>query len=320
MRLTQAVLTDWCSHTGQSLMEGEAGGGTSTATNITIVPIAPTRNTTRFRQLRFDNRRFNNNESWGDNISQMPVNSVRIGFRNIKYLPANVSDDRNEAICTDMKQGHIKVMGFSEINLGWQYLDYNAQPQSRFRKHFEQSKWICANNRTEYDGTIAQRGGTMLGTTNLTSNRVIEMGTDPRNLGRWCWCLLQGKEHMLLVCTVYRSCGTRGATTSYSQQKRNLMLAGITECPRSQFWNDLKSEIIKWHSLGHHIVVGGDFNEHVEDSFTTNFFGTFGMKEAIIHKWGSPSPNTYIDGTVPIDGVFCTHSLDIKAAGYTPVF
>ncbi len=160
----------------------------------------------------------------------------------------------------------------------------------------------------------------MLGISNATSNRVIEMGTDPRNLGRWCWCLLQGKEHMLLVCTVYRSCGTRGATTSYSQQKRNLMLSGIIECPRSQFWIDLKSEIVKWHSLGHHIVVGGDFNEHVGDSFMTNYFGEFGMKEAIINKWGSPSPNTYTKGTVPIDGVFCTHSLEIKAAGYTSVF
>lgn len=204
-------------------------------------------------------------------------------------------------------------MGVSEVNLSWQHLDYNAQPQSRFRKQFEQSKWIGANNRTDHDGIVSQRGGTI-------SNRVIETSTDPRNLGRWCWCLLQGKEHVLLICTVYRSCASRGATTSYSQQKRTLMLSGITACPRSQFWDDLKSEVEKWHSLGHHIIVGGDFNEYVGDTFTTNFFGSFGMREAIINKWGSPSPNTYSQGTVPIDGIFCTRSLDIKAAGYTSLF
>ncbi len=78
MRLTQAVLTDWCSQRGRSLTEEEAGGGTSTATNSTIVPTEQIRNTSRFRQLRLDNRRFNNNESWGDNISLAPVNSVRL--------------------------------------------------------------------------------------------------------------------------------------------------------------------------------------------------------------------------------------------------
>ena len=269
MRLIQAELTDWCSHTGRSLTVGEAGGGTSTATNLPMDPILPTR-TIRLRQSRLDNRRFNNNESWGDNIFSSPVNCVRIGFRNIQFLPASASDERNSALCTNMKVSHIDIMGVSEVNLAWQHLTFDAQPQSRFRKEFEQSKWICANNRTDLDGVIAQRGGTMLGTVDKSSNRVIDMGIDPRNLGRWCWCLLQGKDNLLLVCSVYRPCATRGPLTSYSQQRRNLMLSGITNCPRSQFWDDLKSELEKWHSLGHHIVVGGDFNEYIGDTFITN--------------------------------------------------
>jgi hypothetical protein len=319
MRPNQALITDWCSNSRQGLMVEEAGGGTSTATR-SIVPIEPVNTHTRFRQSRIDNRRFNNNEPWGDNITLPPVKSVRLGFRNIYFLPAAASDDRNEALCRNIAEVHIDVMGVSEVNIAWQHLDYNSQPQSRFRKNFEQSKWICANNRTDNEGLIAQRGGTMMGTINATSNRVIKMGIDTRNLGRWCWCLLQGKEHMLLICTVYRSCATRGVTTSYSQQKRTLMNSGITNCPRSQFWDDLKAELVEWHGKGYHMVVGGDFNEYVEDTFITSFFGEFGMKEAIVHKCGSPSPNTYIDGTVPIDGVFCTRSLDIKAAGYTPIF
>ena len=320
MRLAQAVLTDWCSHTGRSLTDGEAGGGTSTATNLPLAPIEPTTSHTRFRQSRIDNRRFNNNEPWGNNISLPPVRSFRLGFRNIKFLPAAAKDDCNIARCDDMKSGHLDVLGISEVNLAWQHLSYKSQPQARFCTQFEQSKWIGANNRTDHDGVISQIGGTMLGVVNTTSNRVVEMGNDPRNLGRWCWCLLQGREHMLMVCTVYRSCSTRGATTSYSQQKRTLLISGITTCPRRQFWDDLQSELEKWHSLGHHIVVGGDFYEPVANAFTTNFFGAFGMKEAIIHKIGYPSPNTYVDGTVPIDGIFCTRSLDITAAGYTPVF
>ena len=323
-------MTDWCSHRGRSLTTRDAGVGTPTA--LTILPIdatavEPPNNeitvepTRQMRQSRLDNRTFNNNDPWGDRITSPPTKSVRIGFRNIKFFPASIKDDRNDALRKDIVNAHIDIIGLSEINIAWQHLDYISQPQSRFRSKFEQSKWICANNQNDNEGVPVQRGGTMLGTINHASNRVIEMGTDSRSLGRWCWCLLQGKDNMLLVCTVYRSCGgSRGATTSYSQQKGVLMRAGITNCPRAQFWEDLAEEIKQWNDMGHHIVIGGDFNDPITATSVKTFFANFGMREAILHKLGPVAPNTYRDGTVPIDGIFCTASLEITAAGYTPIF
>ena len=329
MSLHQALMTDLCSHQGRSLSTQEAGEGTPTALTIlqpeaiTVEPLQTTNTEQPARQLRqsrMDNRLFNNNDSWGDRINVPPVKSIRIGFRNINFFPASVDDERNDTLRNDIVNANIDIIGLSEINIAWQHLDYVSQPQTRFRSKFEQSKWICANNRTDNEGVTNQRGGTMLGTINQASNRVIEMGTDERNLGRWCWCLLQGKDHMMVVCTVYRSCSTRGATTSYSQQKGVLLRSGITNCPRAQFWEDLAGDIRRWNDMGHHIVVGGDFNDSIADTTTTNFFSSLGMRESILHKWGSSAPNTYRDGTVPIDGIFCTTSLEITAAGYTPVF
>ena len=185
---------------------------------------------------------------------------------------------------------------------------------------FDKAKLIACNNRTDQECQTSQRGGTIIGIFNDHSHRVIDIGFDKRNLGRWCWTSLQGaNDSRLLVVSVYRPCDTRGATTIYSQQRRLLQQSGISICPRIQFWNDLRVELKEWTEQGFNIVIGGDFNQPVQEHAIKEFFQAFGMRESITSIHSSRAPGTHKRGSTPIDGIFCTAALTIKSCGYTPI-
>ena len=93
----------------------------------------------------------------------------------------------------------LDVFGASEINVAWHKIPFLDQPPSQFCQYFEHSKFTFGNNCTDSECTAYQRGGTLLGVVNQTSHRIVDMGHDNRNLGRWCWVLLQGTATNLLL-------------------------------------------------------------------------------------------------------------------------
>ena len=60
----------------------------------------------------------------------------------------------------------------------------------------------------------------------------------------------------------------------------------------------------------------GDFNENVTNKRFTTGLGQLGLVEVLSNKYGKP-PNTYNRGTIPIDGIFASTSLQITQGGYT---
>lgn len=60
----------------------------------------------------------------------------------------------------------------------------------------------------------------------------------------------------------------------------------------------------------------GDFNEDVRGHNLTNYFQRWGMHEAILHRHGHDAPNTFRDGRVPIDGIFCSTDMHPFRCGY----
>ena len=299
---------------------GGEGAEVGTPTAI-IIPqhTIPRNNIRTLQQTRLDTT-VGINEPWGDSINTKRNNVIRIGFRNIRSLPADCKDERNKHFSDDIPLAQLDIYGVSEVNLAWHKLSFEAQPTNRFRSLFEKAKIIACNNRTDLECQPSQQGGTLLGIFNDHSHRVIEIGFDKRNLGRWCWTLLQGaNDSQLIVVSVYRPCQTMGATTIYSQQRRLLQQTGISICPRIQFWNDLRVELQEWTDQGYNIVIGGDFNQPVGEHSIKEFFQDFGMRESITTIHTSTAPGTHKKGSTPIDGIFCTASLTIKACGYTPV-
>jgi hypothetical protein len=299
-----------------------AGGGSPTATvHSEQESTTHTSNNNRnLQQTRLYPTAFNPNEPWGNSLQNKQMNVIRIGFRNIRSLPISITEDKNQQLCDDIKSGQFDVFGMSEINLAWHRLSYESLPSRRFRSLLDTSKFVFGNNRHDLNCSNKQKGGTMIGIVDQTCHRVIRMGNDERNLGRWSWVLIQGSHSsLLLIVSVYRPCNTTGATTVYSQQQRVLLNAGIHNCPRTQFWLDLEQELQVWVKKHYSIVIGGDFNQYVGDSSIKNFFSKFEMREAIIGKHGTPCPGTHLKGSTPIDGIFCSASILVKQAGYTSV-
>ena len=86
--------------------------------------------------------------------------------------------------------------------------------------------------------------------------------------------------------------------------------------PREQMLNDLQKTINKWRRNQEQVILMMDCNEDVRSSRMRKFLDDVGMKEAIHDRHGSNAPATYIEGQLPIDGLFATSAITIRAGGY----
>ncbi len=68
---------------------------------------------------------------------------------------------------------------------------------------------------------------------------------------------------------------------------------------------DLKKNIETWQTAGEHLIIMGDFNEPVNGTQIRQFFSHLHLREGIHHHHPSTKPpNTFQDGSNPIDGIF----------------
>jgi Reverse transcriptase (RNA-dependent DNA polymerase) len=151
------------------------------------------------------------------------------------------------------------------------------------------------------------------------THRLIGRGSDHRHLGRWTWLRFRGKHDLSLrIVTIYRPVVSRGAMSAYKQQQTFLLSQDISECPRSMFLNDLHQQLTQWQEEGDQIILGGDFNEFIGSRTLQQFFKALGMRELLTSKHG-PAPNTHAAGSVAIDGIFATGTIQITHGGYSSV-
>ncbi len=277
--------------------------------------------TTRLRQqtlgsnltpLTADNR-----THWGNIMSTKERGIFRIGFRNINSLPVQRSHPKNLKLIEDIKEANVDCMGIAEVNLAWQHLPYTDQLHERFRGTCEFAKFVSANNRDPKYSERKQSGGTMTIVNGNMSARIIGIANDPRQMGRWCSILFRGKNGLKFrVITIYRPVHSLGSLSAYQQQRYTLLDSDIDVCPRTQILNDLRDFISKCKNDGEQLIVVGDFNEDVRGRSLTSFFSDLDLREVLLERHGNEAPNTYRDGTNPIDGIFGTRNIHIVAGGY----
>jgi endonuclease/exonuclease/phosphatase family metal-dependent hydrolase len=352
MSLQQAVITKWLQVTRRSLNREDTEGTNidvgnkivnEESKNISSV-INTTKqqqqNTTNQFQKKFNHPKINlkhnlqqqlidqqpqdrvkNEESWGDDIQSKAEGTMRIACRNINFLPKYKGQVKNDELINDISALSIDLFGLCEANLAWHNMVEQDQPRERFRGYLEKSKFVIGNNTTDksYKETI-QMGGTMIIGANDIVHRIQESGSDQHKLGRWTWFKLQGQQGMQLrIVMVYRPVYSVGMLSTYQQQKQYLLSNDIDTCPRQMFFHHLQEELQKWYDDGERIIIMGDFNEDIRSKNIKSFFSQFGMKDIIIQKHGITAPNTYANGTVPIDGVFATMDIIPILCGYSAI-
>jgi hypothetical protein len=142
---------------------------------------------------------------------------------------------------------------------------------------------------------------------------------DKSGLGRWTWTSFRGKHnYSLRIISAYRPNDSKGLLTVYAQQKRYLQQQDDDRCPRQAFIEDLCSEIEAFKAEGDNIILMLDGNDDMRRGPIHNAFLNCQLRECILTKDGNKVVNTYRRNTknIPIDGIWISPSLEIRAGGY----
>ncbi len=258
-------------------------------------------------------------KKWGHPLpAEKSESTFRIGFRNINSLPQQSTDIKNDMIIRPVRQYEFDVFGFVETNLAWQNLHQRDRVYDRFKGKLEFSKFVSSNNKDPEFLEKQQSGGTLIVCQGHACARVMDCGSDDSILGRWSWLRLRGSNgRTLRFVSVYRPVFSNGATSAYQQHRSVLIEQGIDDCPRHTLLQDLQKQLVKWVGEGDQLIVAGDFNEDVRSATIRSVFDQVNMEEIILRQHGSNAPNTFMNGSLPIDGIFGTKGLDVLFCGYT---
>jgi hypothetical protein len=105
----------------------------------------------------------------------------------------------------------------------------------------------------------------------------------------------------------------------YEQHSKHYNSLNRDTCPREAFLLDLKQDIMKLMEAGHHIILMLDGNEDMrKGNLAYTLTHALQLREAILQKHGQNAPSTYRRNTknVPIDGIWVSPRIEIKAGGY----
>ncbi len=196
-------------------------------------------------------------------------------------------------------------------------------PSQTFDSFFQaemEMRSSIGHNSFENPETQHQQGGTGI----MAMGEILEYYKTPkddfRKLGRWTSAIIQGSpQHRTQVVSAYCVGKTKpeGYGRIYRQHLRYIQHKGWEDIttPYQLFCDNLIWQLKVWVGQGDRIILSMDANEHVlqGDLCTRLIDESLGLDLAeISHKaWSGHEPNTYIDGSKPIDGVWASRCLEI---------
>ncbi len=147
----------------------------------------------------------------------------------------------------------------------------------------------------------------------------MEKGSDISKLGRWTWTRYRGKDNQTLqIITAYRPNPPSGPFTVYAQHNAYFNSTGKPMCPREAFLQDLCHDIGLFLEAGDHIILLIDGNSNMKQSDLKSALTSCSLHEVILAKHGTEGPSTFRRNNTnnPIDGIWASPNIEIKAGGY----
>jgi hypothetical protein len=259
-------------------------------------------------------------DRFGDDIPVKNKGTLRIALQNIGGFPMKSNDIKEDYIRHGLNNWDIDIFGLVETNIDWRLQSEESKLWSRTCEWWEHLHISFSHNTTSPPVEDKQFGGTAIFTINDIAHRVSEKGKDNYNLGRWSWTRFRGKDHHILtIITAYRpNPPLAGVMGVYVQHAKFFNTINHPTCPREAFLIDLKEEITKFQESGDHIILMLDGNEDMRKGPLSNILSTLRLREVILQHHGCRAPSTYRRNNkdIPIDGIWASHSLEIKVGGY----
>lgn len=265
---------------------------------------------------------YNTNDLWGDNLGDKPNNITRVYFQNIHGIIHHKSWNKWKEIADMLSRYKVDVAGLVETNINWNPTNC-AIAKSILRTRNQHVVMTTAHSD---DPTLStyQPGGMSLVLQNNLTGAIDSTNSDARGLGRWTYCILNGrKNHKLVIITAYRLShdSIPGDDTIYAQQYRLLRKQHIDHPkPKKIFDVDLCKLLDQWFHKQYDILLMMDANTNTNDVSLQRIINSAKLYDILGATHGYNSPPTYIRGTKTIDYMFGTERVlqAVKNGGIRP--
>ena len=181
------------------------------------------------------------NEDWGDMMETKQQNCLRIYYQNINGLKYNESWDKCKQTIDMLHTNEIDIAGFTETNINWNH--QRTQYVRTLLRQRNRNSLLITSSSDEQTKQSYQPGGTSMILQNNVLGTIDKHDSDKRGLGRWTYCIIQGKNNKKVAfITAYRVSqnSVTGDETAYAQQYRLLRRQNIMNPkPKKVFDDDL---------------------------------------------------------------------------------
>lgn len=268
------------------------------------------------------------NKWQGDDLSKdKETHSTRIMFHNVNGL-TTMGIKGIDSFAHEQEMLQVDIQGFSEHCLDTEKFQVQNSLHETLQRHYPGKYSLQAQSSTEPAVNIYKPGGTgILAIGNIVGRQEPNgKGGDP--FGRWSYLHLRRQSSPpVTIIAAYQVC-TRPTNlignTAYHQQIRALSAQGRhTIHPRQAFIQDLSRFISSLHAQGHSVILGGDFNESLEDknSGILKLITTNNLTDPFLYRFPQhPDFGTHALGKRRIDAIFITTTLlpSVLRIGYAP--
>ena len=222
-----------------------------------------------------------------------------------------VRDRKLRQIEIIINQWDIQACCFQEVGVNWAALPQQERMDS----------WFCHGHADMTTSTThnihafgpRQKGGVAIIIGDELHTYAKEREPDFRGLGRWCsWRIYSSPGYVTCIVSAYNlgKQKSKHLGTIYQQHKLHTQITGITLEPQQLFINDFLSQILVWQKAGEWLLIFADMNKHILTGKLTQQLLAMVLEEATHKQWSGHEPNSFIDGTLPINGLY--HSKELK--------
>jgi len=258
-------------------------------------------------------------ETFGDNICKKEKDKLRIGFLNIGGLSVQQDNFKDEELRKGISTWEFDIFGIAETNIDWRLVPEKDRLFARTREWRESIHLSFSYNVTTPPVDRRQWGGNALFSIDKAAHRVVEKGSDPFKLGRWCWTMYRGRDnHILKVYSAYCPNPPSGPLSVFAQQRTALLQRQDERNPRLAFAQDLAQDIKEAMQQQEKVILMLDGNSDMRNSELASILQQCSLKEVILQRHGVKGPATCRrnQARTPIDGIWASPGIQITAGGY----
>ena len=270
--------------------------------------------------LSFDNQRQNN--PWGDQLSEKENATTRIYSLNLNGIGLDRRGGQFDTLCAITKEIQADIVCCQEHNVDTLQTIVRSILHNTLQHHWQRFRMQTGSTQQSFVQWYKPGGTLMFSVGNITG-RIMEQSQD--HMGRWVTQTMKGyNRRQVTVISAYQAVTDSQCTgiMTVTSQQRNIIVQSrdsLSE-PRKAFKRDLSELLRRLITRGDEIILVGDFNETIDDTFNglCKIVADCHLVDLMSGRSTIPFPATYARGRHRLDFGFATRyaASALKYAGY----